>query len=95
MDLPVSMSPLLMYWVRNRGSPTFPFTIHTCSRRFKHYLSRISLGEGSLDGGSEGGEGMVDGDKAKQQDPSQGDPHGDGARCCHVEAESQRRVKTR
>ena len=32
---------------------------------------------------------MVDGDKAEQQDPSQGDPHGDGAGCCHVETESE------
>ena len=95
MDLPVSMSPLLMYWVRNRGSPTCSFTINTCSSHFKHYLSRISPGEGSLDRRSEWGEGMVDGDKAEQQDLSQGDPHDDGAGCCHVETESQRRVKTR
>ena len=38
---------------------------------------------------------MVDGDKAEQQGPSQGDLHGDGAGRCHVEVESQRRVKTR
>ena len=60
------------------------------------YLCGIRLGEGSpLDGGSKRGESMVDGDKAEQQDPCQGDPHGVGARCCHVVTESQRRVKTR